>query len=224
VARAIALRTFDVALRLLHPVMPFVTEALWQRIPGRREGTWLATAKWPQPDARASTLTTGLSTARLSTADSAFALVQELVGAIRTIRAEYDVSPGKAVRVFVQHPGDVASAAFKAESGTIRRLAKVSELGFGESANTVGGYAVLSDGSGVFVPLGDAIDVGRECARLGTEIERLEQLIGSQEKKLGNEQFVSRAPAAVVEKEREKLVSWREQAATLGEKRARLGC
>ena len=224
VARAIALRTFDVALRLLHPIMPFVTEALWQRIPGRRAGTWLATASWPQPDARARALTTGLSTARLSTADSAFALVQELVGAIRAIRAEYDVSPGKAVRVFVQHPGDVANAAFKAESGTIRRLAKVSDLGFGESTDTVGGYSVLSDGTGVFVPLGDAIDVDRECGRLATEIARLEQLIGSQEKKLGNEQFVARAPAAVVEKEREKLVSWREQAAALGEKRSRLGC
>ena len=146
------------------------------------------------------------------------------MGAIRAIRAEYDVSPGKAVRVFVQHPGDVANAAFKAESGTIRRLAKVSDLGFGESTDTVGGYSVLSDGTGVFVPLGDAIDVDRECGRLATEIARLEQLIGSQEKKLGNEQFVARAPAAVVEKEREKLVSWREQAAALGEKRSRLGC
>ena len=169
---------------------------------------------WPAPDRRAAD----------AKAERGFALVQELVGAIRAIRAEYDVSPGKAVRVFVQHPGNAASAAFKAESGTVRRLAKVSELGFGESSDTVGGYAVLSDGTGVFVPLGDAIDVGRECARLGDEIARLEQLIGSQEKKLGNEQFVARAPAAVVEKEREKLASWREQAGTLAEKRTRLGC
>ena len=48
-ARAIALRTFDVALRLLHPIMPFVTETLWQRIPGRRDGTWLAASRaWPR--------------------------------------------------------------------------------------------------------------------------------------------------------------------------------
>ena len=113
---------------------------------------------------------------------------------------------------------------FRAEEGTIRRLAKVSELGFGESSDTVGGYAVLSDGTGVFVPLGDAIDVARECSRLASEVTRLEQLIGSQEKKLGNAQFVARAPAAVVEKEREKLVSWKEQVAALGEKRSRLGC
>ena len=214
VARSIALRTFDVALRLLHPVMPFVTEALWQRIPGRRDGTWLATATWPCPDARAGA----------PAAERDFALVQELVGAVRAIRAEYDVAPGRPVRVFVQHPGRAARRAFTAEEGTIRRLAKVSELGFGDSTDTVGGYAVLTDGTGVFVPLGDAIDVARECTRLATEVDRLQQLIGSQEKKLGNEQFVARAPAAVVEKEREKLVSWREQAEALSGKRARLGC
>ncbi len=54
VARAIACRTFDVALRLLHPIMPFITEALWQRIPGKADGAWLATAAWPAPDKRAS--------------------------------------------------------------------------------------------------------------------------------------------------------------------------
>ncbi len=100
----------------------------------------------------------------------------------------------------------------------------MSELQFAESGDAVGGYAVLSDGTGVFVPLGDAIDVGRECSRLGTELARFEQLVGAQEKKLGNEQFVARAPAAVVEKEREKLASWKEQAAALAEKRKRLGC
>ena len=83
---------------------------------------------------------------------------------------------------------------------------------------------MLSDGTSVFVPLGDAIDVGRECNRLGAEVERLLGLIGAQEKKLGNEQFTSRAPAAVVEREREKLASWREQHEVLARKRALLGC
>ena len=85
-------------------------------------------------------------------------------------------------------------------------------------------HAVLQDGTTVTVPLGDLIDIDRECARLGTEVERLTGLIASQEKKLGNEQFTSRAPEAVVAKEREKLASWREQAETLRRKRAQLGC
>jgi valyl-tRNA synthetase len=214
VARAVALKTFDVALRLLHPIMPFVTEALWQRIPGKPDGAWLAGANWPRPDGRAAA----------PVALRKFGLVQELVGAVRTIRAEYDVQPGKAVRVAVQHPGSEAAAAFREEATTIRRLAKVSELIWGESGESVGGYAVLGDGTGVFVPLGDAIDVARECERLGAEIVRLQQLVASQEKKLSNEQFVSRAPADVVGKEREKLATWRDQVTALQEKRGRLGC
>ena len=214
VARAVALKTFDVALRLLHPIMPFVTEALWQRIPGKASGSWLPTANWPRPDARASA----------PDALRTFGLVQELVGAVRAIRAEYDVQPGKAVRVVVQHPGAEAVAACRHEENTIRRLARISELIQGDIGESVGGYAVLSDGTGVFVPLGDAIDVARECERLGAEIARLQQLVASQEKKLSNEQFVSRAPADVVGKEREKLATWREQVSTLQEKRGRLGC
>jgi valyl-tRNA synthetase len=128
------------------------------------------------------------------------------------------------VRVVVQHPGPDAAAACRDEESTIRRLAKISEVSWGESGESVGGYAVLADGTGVFVPLGDAIDVARECERLGAEIARLQQLVLSQERKLANEQFVARAPAEVVGREREKLATWREQVTTLQEKRGRLGC
>ena len=83
---------------------------------------------------------------------------------------------------------------------------------------------MLEDGTTVIVPLGDLVDLDRECARLGAEAERLDGLVAGQERKLANEQFTARAPAAVVEKEREKLESWRAQAAALREKRAALGC
>jgi valyl-tRNA synthetase len=83
---------------------------------------------------------------------------------------------------------------------------------------------VLPDGTAVFVPLGDAIDVARECDRLGTEAGRLGALLASQERKLGNEQFVARAPGDVVAREREKLVAWTEQREVLVRKRERLGC
>jgi valyl-tRNA synthetase len=83
---------------------------------------------------------------------------------------------------------------------------------------------VLSDGTSVFVPLGDAIDVGRECGRLGSEVERLTKLLRSQEGKLGNPQFVARAPTDVVEKERQKLAAWKEQCDVLIRKRELLGC
>jgi valyl-tRNA synthetase len=214
VARAVVAQTFDVGLRLLHPVMPFITEALWKRLPGRPGDASISTSPWPLADRRAED----------ADAVRRFGLVQELVSAVRQIRAEYGVAPGQSVRVALGNLGPDTRATFEAELGTILRLAKVSDLAFAESAERVGGHAVLSDGTSVFVPLGDAIDVARECNRLGAEVERLLQLIGTQEKKLGNAQFTSRAPAAVVEREREKLTSWREQHEVLARKRALLGC
>jgi valyl-tRNA synthetase len=213
VARAVAAQTFDVALRLLHPVMPFVTEALWRRFPGRPVGASISVAPWPLPDARSED----------AEALREFGLVQEVVSAIRAIRAEYGVQPGQAVRAVVSRP-DSGDGALDRERLTVTRLAKLSELSFGEPRERVGGHAVLSDGTAVFVPLGDAIDVARECQRLGGEMKRLTQLVESQERKLGNAQFVSRAPAEVVQREREKAATWREQREVLGRKLELLGC
>jgi valyl-tRNA synthetase len=214
VARAVVTQTFDVALRLLHPVMPFITEALWRRLPGRSAAESISVAPWPIPDARA----------HHPAAVRDFGVVQELVGAIRAIRAEYGIPPGQAVRAAVTAESPATVAAVEQERGTITRLAKLSQLTLGESRERVGGHAALSDGSAVFVPLGEAIDVGRECGRLGSEVDRLARLVQSQEQKLGNEQFVSRAPSEVVERERQKLTTWKEQRQVLTRKRELLGC
>ena len=218
VARAVAAQTFDVALRLLHPVMPFVTETLWRRFPGRPEDASISIAPWPLPDRRAED----------AAALREFGLIQEVVGAIRGIRAEYGVQPGQAVRAVLtsQRGGEAAGqrgGAIREEQATIARLAKVSALSFGEPKERVGGHAVLSDGTAVFVPLGDAIDVERERGRLGGELERLSQLITAQDAKLGNQNFVSRAPADVVQRERDKAATWREQRDVLGRKLEMLG-
>jgi valyl-tRNA synthetase len=194
--------------------MPFVTEALWRRFPGRAETASIAVAPWPSPDSRAQS----------PDALKDFALVQELVSTIRVIRAEYGVLPGQAVRAVVSTENRGSVDALEQERTTILRLAKLSDLSFEESRERVGGHAVLSDGTAVFVPLGDAIDVGRECGRLGSEVDRLIRLVQSQEKKLGNEQFVSRAPSEVVERERQKLTTWKEQCEILVKKRELLGC
>jgi valyl-tRNA synthetase len=214
VARAVVAQTFDVALRLLHPVMPFITEALWRRFPGRSATASISVAPWPRSDARA----------RDPEAVRDFGVVQEVVGAIRAIRAEYGIPPGQSVRASVSGESAATIAAIEHERPTITRLAKLSQVTLGEGRERVGGHAVLSDGSAVFVPLGDAIDVGRECGRLGSEVDRLARLVQSQEQKLGNEQFVSRAPTEVVERERQKLSTWKEQRQVLARKRELLGC
>jgi valyl-tRNA synthetase len=210
VARAVVARTFEVALQLLHPIMPFITETLWQRLPGRVPGASIMRSEWPRP-------------ARLATdgdAERDFALVQELVGAIRQLRAEYGVEPGKSVNVRVSK----AHAAFRAEEGTITRLAKVGSLTYGAPPAEPGANAVLADGTTLYIALGDLVDIRKECERLGVELARVGQLIEAQQKKLGNEQFVSRAPAAVVEGERAKLAQFEQQVTSLREKRGQLGC
>jgi valyl-tRNA synthetase len=195
-------------------VMPFITEALWRRFPGRPAVASISVAPWPRPDSRAED----------PDALREFGMVQELIGAIRAIRAEYGVQPGQSVRAVVSEDGGRVSPALERERGTISRLAKLSELSFGPARERVGGHAVLSDGTSVFVPLGDAIDVERECDRLGSEAERLSGLVVSQEKKLGNQQFVSRAPVDVVEREKQKLETWKQQREVLAKKRQLLGC
>ena len=216
VARAVVAATFEVALRLLHPVMPFITETLWRRLPGTAERASLAVAPWPGGDRRAAD----------AEAERRFALLQELVGALRSIRAEYAVPPGQAIRATVAHPGPELRSALTMEQKTVERLARLSALevqdadGHEEATAT----AVLSDGTAVSVPLGDLVDLEKECARLAAEHQRLAELIESQQAKLSNAQFVSRAPPTVVQKERDKLAGWREQAGVLSTRRQRLGC
>jgi valyl-tRNA synthetase len=217
VARAVSTQTFEVALRLLHPVMPFITETLWRRLPGRAGGESISLSRWPDADRRAAD----------ATALRRFAVLQELVGAIRSIRAEYGVQPGHAVRATVSRPSRDAREVLAAERETIARLAKVSrlELSDDHAGHTeAAANAVLADGTSVSVPLGDLVDLEKECARLQAEADRLAGAIRGQEAKLGNAQFVAKAPETVVSREREKLNAWREQAGVLAEKRRRLGC
>ncbi|MFB3069956.1 MAG: valine--tRNA ligase [Gemmatimonadales bacterium] len=213
VARATLLVALEGTLKLLHPFMPFISEELWGCLPGERE-TLLARASWP-------VVHTGLVDAE---SEQRFELVKSLVTAIRTIRAEYGVKPGKAIRASTEPASDIARKAFEAELGTIMRLCKIADLAFESPDDAVGAHAVLPDGSAVFVPLGDAIDVTSECERLGTEMERLDQQLRAATAKLANENFTKRAPADVVERERQKEQAWRDQHDTLAAKRRSLGC
>ncbi len=210
VARAVVARTFTVTLELLHPIMPFITEALWKRFPGRGPDESIMVAPWPRPDQRALN----------PEAEREFAGVQELIGAIRQIRADYGVEPGHLVSVRISR----RQPAFVAEHGTIARLAKVGALSYGEPLNVPGANAVLSDGTALYIALGDLVDLNKECDRLGAELARVTNLIEGQRKKLANEQFTSRAPANVVQHERDRLATLEQQAAGIVEKRRQLDC
>jgi valyl-tRNA synthetase len=149
--------------------------------------------------------------------------VQEAIAAIRNIRAEYRVSPKVALAVAVRPHTPEARRAFEDERDTIVRLARLSELGF-DGRGGAGAHAVLTDGSEVTVALADAIDVQQECRRLAGELARLDRQLAALAAKLSNPEFVARAPAAVVAREREKERAWRDQRAVLAAKLTSLGC
>ena len=217
VARAVAAHVFDRVLRLLHPGMPFITEELFRRLPGHA-GDSIMVARWPGSDAGRAD----------PDAERDFAFVQAVVNAAREIRAEYGVKPGLEVTAWVAKLGAGRAGALQHEALMIRRLARLRELvhadGDAAPAGRVGAHAVLPGGAELFVALGDAIDVEKECARLGAERARLDHQLAAVRAKLGNESFRSRAPAEVVARETEKERQWTAKRDAIAAKLAALGC
>ncbi len=213
-AKAVLAYCLDLSLRLLHPVVPFITEELWQKLPGRTAQELLAVATWPTPRPE-------LEDPR---ADQEFAVVKTAIEHIRSIRAEYRVSPKTKLRATIVARGNDRVATFDGERDTIVRLAQLESLALDGVPQGVGAHAVFGDGSEVVVTLEGVVDVKHECRRLSEEFDRLEKQLGSLAARLTNESFVSRAPQDVVAKEREKEKAWRDQRDVLANKLKSLGC
>ncbi|MFI5227803.1 MAG: valine--tRNA ligase [Gemmatimonadales bacterium] len=196
-ARAVLLYAFDQALRLLHPIVPFVTEALWQRLPDHREGEFLARAPWPAAGGN------GVPVDARFAAE--FDLVREAVLGIRQLRADNDVPPGQSVDVILRPPakdGRAVRAVLDREARVISRLTR-STVQIADAAPAgAAAHAVLGGGTEVILPLAGLIDVDKECARLRTEAAELAKQIASREQRLGNAKYLERAPAQVVAKDR----------------------
>src|SRR5437870_3222224 len=213
-AQAVLAYCFDTVLRLLHPVVPFITEELWQKLPGRKPDELLILAAWPPTELE-------LADAQ---ADQEFPLVQEAISSIRMLRAEYRVPPKARLRASLRPRTERARQALSGERETILRLAQLADLAFHGKGATVGADAVLVDGIEVFVALEGEIDVQRECSRLAGELARLDRQLSGLEAKLANQDFIARAPSEVVAKEREKERGWRDQRQALADKLKSLGC
>jgi len=220
----VAAHGFETVLRLLHPSMPFITETLYRRLPGRADAS-IVVAPWPAADAGRDD----------PDAERDFAYVQALVDAVRAIRADYGVKPGHPVDVVLTRVSDRPRAAVAAEREAIVRLARIGDLrvdegaakhagGPGSAASGAGAHALLPDGADLFVALGGVIDVAKECARLGAEQQRLDRQIAGLRTKLANPGFTGQAPAEVVERERTKEREWSVKREALAAKLAALGC
>lgn len=209
VARSVLTHCFDYALRLLHPIMPFITETLWQRLPSpvaADRSEFLAIAPWPLPHPISRSETESIGR---------FDLVRDAVGAVRQIRSDYAIPPGKSIDAVIRSPAN--AGLFTDHARLIGQLARATVKVGASPTEAAAAHSVLTDGSEVTVPLGGVVDLAKECGKLRGELEQLETQLESLSKRLRNDGFTSRAPAAIVESERKKEDEWmkrREQLAT----------
>jgi valyl-tRNA synthetase len=193
-AQAVILEVLDGTLRLLHPFMPFLTEEIWQNLP--LQGDSIMIRNWPQVQNR-----------RDLTAEKTMNLHMNIIKAIRNIRAEMNVAPGKKAEIILFAAEDEISRLLISGTAAIRHLAggsSVTVLAEMPTKPAKAAGAVL-DGVEIYLPLKGLLDLDKEIARVEKEMAQIQKDQKLLETKLGNPGFISKAPAEVVAKEREKL-------------------
>jgi valyl-tRNA synthetase len=181
---------FDASLRLLHPVMPFITEEIWQALyEGKPPVKSIALAGYPQADEKQFDLA----------AETEMAILQDLIVSVRNLRAELKVEPKVKVpiEVFAHEPS--IRMMIEQNHGAVERLGNVEKITFVDVslANRAGARGTAR--FDVHVIYERKIDVAAECDRLRKELEKIEKELANNQKQLGNPQFVAKAPEKVVE-------------------------
>jgi len=200
-------------MHLLHPIMPFVSEAIATRLPGRSEKDTIVRGPWPEPP----------DSWEDAAAEAAFAELQELVGQVRNLRAAYGIDPSRQLTVLVRGGREVLAEAMAAERQGISGLARAVFQEAEDLPAEPGAHAVLQSGAELFLPLAGVVDVGRELRRLEKELARLEGILEGSRSRLESPAFLEKAPAEVVAREREKQTSLEERRDLLVDKRRALG-
>jgi valyl-tRNA synthetase len=206
---------FEAALRLLHPVMPFITEEIWQAMyEGAPPLKSIALAGFPQPDPRHVN----------PPAETQMAILQDLIVSIRNLRAELKVEMKARVpvEVFAHDPETAASITQNEEA--IRRLAHVESITFVEESKARQAPSRSTTRFDVRVVYEKKIDSVAECERLRKELEKIEKEISNGQRQLANEQFLAKAPAQVVEGIRRRAQELQILLATTKSKLQELGC
>ena len=181
-------------LKLLHPFMPFITEEIWQALPHEENApSALMICSYPAYDEKLS----------YREDEANFEMVMDAIKAVRARRAEMNVPPSRKAHLFIVTD---RKAAFEAGQTYISKLAYSSDVSILSDlpADSDKMVSVITDNARLFMPMSDLVDFEAERARLTKEIEKTEKLIAGQDAKLANTNFVSRAPEAVVNAEREK--------------------
>jgi valyl-tRNA synthetase len=216
--RRTLIRTLETLLRLAHPIIPFITEELWQKVApvAGRAGPSVMVA--PYPVAQPGKID--------EAAEAHVARLKSLVAACRTLRGEMNVSPAQRLPLYALAETPAEAEFLRGAAPVLQALAKLSELKVfdDEAAWTAAAQAApVAVVGNARLALYVEIDVAAERARLGKEIARIEGEIAKANGKLGNESFVARAPAAVIEQERQRLADFSTTLERLKSQLLRLG-
>jgi valyl-tRNA synthetase len=191
-------RVLEASLRLVHPMMPFITEEIWQRVKGLagKHGDSIMLAPYPQAQTEKIDLI----------AERDIALLQQIILGVRNIRGEMNIPPGKQIPVLLRNGSADEKISIDLNRQFLITLAKLSDIQWLADSDTVPPCATSLAGTiEILVPMSDLIDKDAEILRLNKEIDRLEKEVVRIGGKLGNKEFTDKAPAQVIAKEQEKL-------------------
>ena len=212
-ARRTLIETLETILRALHPLMPFITEEIWQRVGpmAGREGPTIMSQSWPSTEGRDPAV------------EEEMRWTQGVILGVRQIRGEMDIAPSKRFEVLLENASAADLARLERTRHFIERLANLSglrPLAMGETAPE-SAVALLGE-LRILVPMAGLIDVAAEVARLEKRIAKIRQDLAKTEAKLSNANFVANAPASVVDQERGRIADFTRELSSLEAQLARV--
>jgi len=188
----------DGSLRLLHPIMPFITEEIWQKLPIKKNKESIMISDYPEYDKRSID----------EKSENQLEVLKDLIYNIRNIRGEMHIPPEIKADILVKIAQSDVYDIINQNEEIVKFLARVKGITIGEGISKPDGSAsAVGRGFEIYIPLKGLIDIDMEKARLEKEIQKLEAEIGKSSQKLKNKNFIERAPAEVINKEREKYNS-----------------
>ncbi|MFA5076604.1 MAG: valine--tRNA ligase [Patescibacteria group bacterium] len=192
-------------LKLWHPFMPFVTEEIWSKLNGKSGGL-LMIENWPVADKKLFS----------EAAEKDFDLIREIITTIRNLRAENQVAPAKKIKLIIVAGG--AEKLVQDQSHLIKFLARVEELELVKKAGKIKTAATaVVNGVEIYLPLADLIDLDKEKIRLVGEVQNLEEYLAGLRNKLANNNFLTKAPAELVQEAKDKAIETEEKIKKLKE-------
>ncbi|WP_258360959.1 valine--tRNA ligase [Moorella sulfitireducens (nom. illeg.)] len=210
VAQGVVVEVLGKSLQLLHPFMPFITEEIWQHLPGKRESIMIS--PWPRV----------LPGRDDREAEEAMELIMAVIRAVRNLRSEMNVPPGRTAEVILVAGADKDRQILQRASLYLEVLAAASpvQVKAALSQPPTRAATAVTGGIQVFLPLAGLIDLEKEQARLEKELKNTRDELEKVEKKLAREDFRTKAPAAIVAKEEDKAVELKNKIAALSQRLA----